>query len=163
MPNPRRRAPQRARSRAPLPGPTLAEKSPILVLQDQGGPSRIPLAHFGLNGGKKPSWDDWGVAFQGANANALQALDVRADFVPGKGEIALKLTPGGTVGAVPLFAPDTRKTSGGLVIKPRFGWSGIGRILHRIGWGATPDLLPFPLVPGSAREVPPWVIVTAGP
>ena len=161
MATPRRRNPLRNRPGSSLSGPVLDEKSPIVVLQDQGGPIRISLSHFGLHTGKQPSWDDWGMAFQGANAQTLQALEVQTDFVPAKGEIALKLTPGGTVGAVPLFAPDTRKTSGGLVIKPRFGWSGIGRILHRIGWGATPDLLPFPLVPGSAREVPPWVI--AGP
>ncbi len=161
MSNPRSKTFQKNRQIFSLSGPSLEEKGRILILQDQAGPRRISLAHFGLKGGNRPSWDDWGTAFQGANASTLQALDVQTDFFPEKGEIALRLTAGGTIGAVPLFAPDTRRTSGGLVVKPRFGWSGIGRILHRIGWSAAPDLLPFPLVPGSAREVPPWVI--AGP
>ena len=46
-------------------------------------------------------------------------------------------------------------------IKPRFGWSGVGQILQETGWHAAPDVLEMPVVPGSASEVPPWVL--AGP
>ncbi len=71
------------------------------------------------------------------------------------------MKPGGTVGAVPLRSATTRKVIGGLVVRPRFGWDDIGPLLQEIGWTASPQLLEFPLVPGAAREVPPWVL--AGP
>ena len=46
-------------------------------------------------------------------------------------------------------------------MRPRFGWPGVGRVLGEIGWHAGPDFLDLPMVPGSGREVPPWVL--AGP
>ena len=89
------------------------------------------------------------------------ALDVQPELVAKTSEIALRLRPGGVVGAVPLRTPDTRKVAGGVVVRPRFGWEGIGPLLQQIGWVASPRVLEMPLVPGSAREVPPWVL--AGP
>ena len=73
----------------------------------------------------------------------------------------IKLIPGGRTGAIPLRSGQTGQVAGGLIVKPRFGWSGVGQILHEIGWHAVPEFLDLPLVPGSAREVPPWVL--AGP
>ncbi len=58
-------------------------------------------------------------------------------------------------------SPDTHKIAGGIVVRPRFGWDGIGPLLASIGWVASPQVLEMPLVPGSAREIPPWVL--AGP
>ena len=49
----------------------------------------------------------------------------------------------------------------GLVVKPRFGWAGVGEVMSETGWSASPTFLELPLVPGSARHVPPWVL--AGP
>jgi len=49
----------------------------------------------------------------------------------------------------------------GYVVRPRFGWSGVGSILSETGWHSAPNILSMPLVPGSGREVPPWVL--AGP
>jgi 5-methylcytosine-specific restriction endonuclease McrBC regulatory subunit McrC len=46
-------------------------------------------------------------------------------------------------------------------VRPRFGWSGVGSILSETGWHSAPNILSMPLVPGSGREVPPWVL--AGP
>ena len=47
------------------------------------------------------------------------------------------------------------------MIRPRFEWAGVGRVLHETGWAAAPEFLDLPLVPGSGREIPPWVL--AGP
>lgn len=55
-----------------------------------------------------------------------------------------------TVGAVPLRSPDTRKVAGGVVVRPRFGWNGIGPLLQQIGWVASPQVLEMPLVPGRS-------------
>jgi hypothetical protein len=62
---------------------------------------------------------------------------------------------------MPLSSGRTGHVVGGLVIRPRFGWSGVGRVLGEIGWHASPEFADLPLVPGSGREVPPWVL--AGP
>lgn len=66
-----------------------------------------------------------------------------------------------SVGAIPLRSGTSGQVVAGFVVRPRFGWTGIGSILENIGWHAAPDILPMPLVPGSGREVPPWVL--AGP
>ncbi len=47
------------------------------------------------------------------------------------------------------------------MVVPRFGWVGAGTVMHEIGWVSSPTILDFPLVPGSGREVPSWVL--AGP
>jgi len=51
--------------------------------------------------------------------------------------------------------------AGGFIVKPRFDWAGMGQVLVETGWAASPEFLDLPLVPGSGREVPPWVL--AGP
>lgn len=95
------------------------------------------------------------------NGDALAGLDLRVGIEPGRRGTRLLLHPGGRVGAIPLRSPETGHVESGLVIRPRFGWAGMGRVLEQTGWQAMPQMLPLPLVPGSGREVPPWVI--AGP
>lgn len=104
---------------------------------------------------------DGGEGFLRQNAEALAKLDVRAALEPGRRTVALKLHPGGRAGAVPLRSPRTGLVDAGLVVRPRFGWPGMGRVLEQTGWQGAPEMLSLPLVPGSGREVPPWVL--AGP
>ena len=99
-------------------------------------------------------------AFETANPQLADA-DIVVEYVATSGEVALRLRPGQLVGAVPLFSPVSRKVAGGVIIQPRFGWTGIGSILSATGWHARPRLLKLPMVPGSAKEIPPWVL--AGP
>jgi hypothetical protein len=73
----------------------------------------------------------------------------------------LTLLPGGKVGAIPLRSGTTGHVRAGYVVRPRFGWDDVGSILKGTGWHSAPDILHLPLVPGSGREVPPWVL--AGP
>ena len=49
----------------------------------------------------------------------------------------------------------------GLLIAPRFRWTHLGDVIGRLGFAVEPSLGGGPLVPGSAREVPPWLL--AGP
>lgn len=132
----------------------------LLTLDDQGSPRSIDLADFGV-GGRDRSWNAHAQNFIAANRPQFAALGIGPELVPDRDRIDLRLRPGGVVGAVPLHAPDTRKITGGVVVRPRFGWDGIGPLLERVGWSAQPQILELPLVPGSAREVPPWVL--AGP
>ena len=69
--------------------------------------------------------------------------------------------PGMRAGAIPLRSAVTGLVTGGVIVKPRFGWPGVGQVLAKTGWGSGPEFLDQPLVPGSGREVPPWVL--AGP
>jgi hypothetical protein len=72
--------------------------------------------------------------------------------------VILHLRTGGQVGALPLLSPTSGRPDYGLVIKPRFGWQGIGPMLGAMGWKILPDPLPLPLLPRSDRKVPPWVL-----
>lgn len=138
----------------------MPQQRQLLTLEDQGAPRSINLSDFGV-GGRDRSWNVHARNFIAANRPQFDALGIGAELVPDRDHIDLRLRPGGVVGAVPLRAPDTRKIAGGVVVRPRFGWDGIGPLLARVGWSAQPEIIEFPLVPGSAREVPPWVL--AGP
>ena len=152
--------PKAHRSSTPiLPKWRLRSYSPI-KLNDQGASHTVPPSLF-PTAGRDQSWNSRAENFLQANRPQLQALEVEAQLISKVDEIQLRLKPGGTIGAVPLCAPDTHKVTTGLIVKPRFGWDGIGPLLQYIGWEATPRILEMPLVPGSAREVPSWVL--AGP
>jgi hypothetical protein len=71
------------------------------------------------------------------------------------------LRPSGRIGAVPLVAPASRRVVAGLLVSPRFRWTALGEVLSGIGFSIAPALGGGALVPGSAREVPSWLI--AGP
>lgn len=133
---------------------------PLICLRDHSTSRRLTADLFGVEG-RDRSWNLHAFSFIGANQAHLDAIDVDAVFVSSPDQIDLKLKPGGSIGAVPLRSPTTQKIAAGLVVQPRFGWNGIGLMLHRVGWSASPQLLTLPLVPGSAKEVPPWVL--AGP
>lgn len=91
----------------------------------------------------------------------LARLDCRVDGAGGPDGAVIRIKPGGHTGAVPLRSAQTQGVGGGLVVVPRFEWAGVGRVLQETGWADAPEFLDLPLVPGSGREIPPWVL--AGP
>ena len=64
------------------------------------------------------------------------------------------------VGAVPLLSPTSGRPEIGFVVRPRFEWPGIGAMLAEMGWRVVPQPLRLPLLPGSERRIPPWVLAT---
>lgn len=100
-------------------------------------------------------------AFLRFNETALRELALAPALTAGREGPVLHLVPSGLAGAIPLRSPMNGHVVAGVLVKPRFGWSGVGSVLGEIGWHAAPRLCELPLVPGSGREVPPWVI--AGP
>jgi hypothetical protein len=110
---------------------------------------------------REPGWGTFLDPFLVRNRAALHALGLEPHVVAGRDGVRLELQPGLRAGAIPLCSAVTGQVAGGLVISPRFGWPGVGRILSATGWGSGPEFLSLPLVPGSGREVPPWVL--AGP
>ncbi len=103
----------------------------------------------------------WAEAFVEANRTALRRLDLRVAVASGSEGVTVRLHPRATLGAVPLVAPSTRRVHAGLLVEPRFGWSRVGSLLGDVDFAASPQVGGLPMVPGSAREVPPWIL--AGP
>ena len=151
------RGPTRRRSRRTL--GSVGRQRPLYRADDNGNGVRLFPKLFGGNDA-----EGWGRAFdsfQRLNEPAFEALSVtpRFDSTPRGPE--LTLYPGGAVGAIPLRSGTSGQVVAGFVVRPRFGWAGVGSVLSNIGWHAAPNILSMPLVPGSGREVPPWVL--AGP
>jgi hypothetical protein len=136
------------------------EQKPLLIATDHGQPVVISPRLFA----PKQERGGWGPAadtFLRMNEKALATLDVRPEIAARPSGPEVQVVPGGSAGAIPLRASHTGHVVGGLVVRPRFGWSGVGRVLMETGWHAAPEFADLPLVPGSGREVPPWVL--AGP
>jgi hypothetical protein len=100
-------------------------------------------------------------SFLTANQPSLERLSLTVEVVAARGQPGVRLVPGPTLGAVPLRDPITRRPAGGVLVEPRFGWSSTGQVLAATGFRVAPALGGLPLVPGSAREVPPYIL--AGP
>jgi hypothetical protein len=160
-PRDRRTTYQHARGRAllALAPATISEKR-LYKAVDQGPAIAIDPAAFAPSqrGG---GWGPFAEAFVRFNESAFAALDVGVQFAAASGGPILRLSPGCKTGAIPMRSAYTGQVAGGFVVRPRFGWPGVGRILSAIGWQATPEFIELPLVPGSGREVPAWVL--AGP
>lgn len=73
-------------------------------------------------------------------------------------DVAIALHTSSTIGALPLLSPTSARPDYGLVIQPRFPWSGIGPMLMETGLKVTPTPLRFPMLRRSERRVPPWVL-----
>ena len=132
----------------------------LIPATDHGRPVVVDPANYApkQQGG---GWGPFADRFLRLNESALQALDIQPEVAAGSQGVILRLHPAGRAGAVPLRSAQSGLVAGGLVVRPRFGWTGVGRVLAETGWHASPQFLDLPLVPGSGREVPPWVL--AGP
>jgi hypothetical protein len=135
-------------------------QTPLFVGTDHGNPIVLPADHFApkQQGG---GWGAFAEAFLRANEDAFRSLELEPEIGAGVQGTVIRLRPGGRAGAMPLRSAQTNHVVGGIVVKPRFDWAGVGRVLSEIGWHASPQFVDLPLVPGSGREVPPWVL--AGP
>jgi len=131
-------------------------RRPLTLLEDHG-PARV-VTHKQLGHADRTGWAG---AFLDANRPALRRIGVEArPRIDHQGEV-ITLKPGSALGAAPLLHPASRKVVGGVLVAPRFGWSSVGRVLSDVGFVVEPGVLDGPMVPGSAQEVPPWVL--AGP
>ena len=94
------------------------------------------------------------------NRGILNNFGVAADLHYDGTSLDLLLKSGTKIGALPLLSPTSGKPDYGLIIKPRFDWSGIGPMLAVMGWRVIPTPLKLPLLPRSERKIPPWVLST---
>lgn len=124
---------------------------PLIQAVDHGRAVLLDGVKIGATG------HSWVEPFLEANRSNLGRLAVAAEIETRPG-IALRLTPGPRIGAVPLLSPSTRRVIAGLLVAPRFQWSALGAVLGDIGFATEPTLGGTPMVPGSAREVPTWML-----
>lgn len=134
---------------------------PLLHGVDHGTPIVVDPTPYIARGSREIGWGPYLEGFLARNRSALQALSLESRVVAGRDGVRLELHPGQRAGAIPLQSAVTGQVAGGVVVSPRFGWPCVGRVLSATGWGSGPEFLRLPLVPGSGREVPPWVL--AGP
>lgn len=132
----------------------------LLHGQDCGRPIVVDPAPY-ISAAREPGWGAYLDTFLSRNRVALNALNLEPRIISNRDGVRLELQPGLRAGAIPLRSAVSDQVNGGIVISPRFGWPGVGQVLSATGWGSGPDFLNLPLVPGSGREVPPWVL--AGP
>lgn len=142
---------QRGRSRAKRAATLLPAAKELLTTTDHGEPVHVEARHVGASG------ERWLDPFLEANRALLRRLDVTPTVDTERG-LRIRLTPGKRLGAVPLLSPSTRRVAAGLLVRPRFRWSALGAVMSAVGFETEPSLGQAPLVPGSAREVPPWLI-----
>jgi len=81
-------------------------------------------------------------------------MQVSAEVGRQRGEPGLRVHTGTRVGAIPLRSPVTGRSDFGLVVAPRFEWSGVGDLLATTGFRVLPELLPIDELPQSERHVP---------
>lgn len=142
---------QRGRERAARGLLDIPRGRPLIQAVDHGPSVRVESGDVGASG------DRWLEPFFEANGANLRRLGVTAS-VETRAGLAVRLTPGPRIGAVPLLSPSTRRVAAGLLVAPRFRWSRLGGVLGDIGFSTEPTLGGTPLVPGSAREVPAWLL-----
>lgn len=127
---------------------------PLLKARDHGEPVSVRGRDIGAAG------ERWVEPFLAANSAALKRLDLRHE-VRADPEVRVLLRPGAKIGAIPLLGPATRRVVAGFLVEPRFQWPALGAVFSAIGFSVEPRMGGALLVPGSAREVPPWLL--AGP
>ena len=92
------------------------------------------------------------------NRSIMSLLDVRVERDYDGADVQLLIQAGSAVGAIPLTSPTSAKPDYGLVVQPRFPWSGIGPMLAEMGWRVGPVPLRLPLLNRSERRVPASVL-----
>ena len=73
-------------------------------------------------------------------------------------KVILVFQSGAQIGAFSLVSPISGRAEVTLIVRPRFGWAGLGRALGTSGFKIIPQVLSLPLLPRTEREIPDWVL-----
>ncbi len=94
------------------------------------------------------------------NRSLFNGIGVEAQPRFDGASVTIELTTSTKIGATPLLSPVTGRPEYGLIVRPRFEWSGIGPMLSDMGWRIVPQPLRVPMLPRSDRKIPPWLLST---
>jgi hypothetical protein len=92
------------------------------------------------------------------NAKTLGQFSVNARVDFDGNDVFVVFQSGPHIGAFPLVSPVTGKPEITLVVRPRFGWTGLGRVLGTSGFKVIPQVLSLPLLPKTERGIPDWIL-----
>lgn len=137
-------------------------RPPPICLEDLGTTTVSVARLFGvsLDGRQGSSLADLAHHFLSVNSDRLTALGISGEIDFRREGFGIRFHASSTIGAVPLRSPVTGRNELGILVEPRFGWSGIGPALAAAGWRVVPSILELPLLPTSAKNVPHWVLAT---
>jgi hypothetical protein len=96
--------------------------------------------------------------FENMNRSIFYLFGIKLNQDFDGNELKLHLNTGIKVGSVPLLSPVTNKYDYSLIVKPRFGWKGIGPLMSNTGWTILPEILKLPQLRISEKRIPPWVL-----
>lgn len=94
------------------------------------------------------------------NQGLLRDMGIEAEVARSRGLPVIKFQTSTLVGAIPLASPITGRPDFGLIVEPRFSWTGVGDVLATTGFRVLPELLPLNELPQSERSIPPWVLAS---
>lgn len=86
----------------------------------------------------------------------LAAVEARVEY-DGDG-VRLAFASSSVACSLPLRSPTSGRVEWALTVHPRFPWQGLGPMLGNMGWRIVPTIAPYPALPHSDRQVPPWVL-----
>lgn len=143
----------------PIPQPSAAS---FITLDDNSTASCLAVELFNLK--DRRARDPLGEAaklseqlfMRNRSVLALAQLQCEREF-NGR-DLRIHFRSGNTIGAIPLLSPTTGKPDYGVIIGPRFPWSGIGPMLSEMGWRVAPTPLKLATFKGSERSIPRWVL-----
>lgn len=92
------------------------------------------------------------------NRNIFRHLGLDASAFYNGDTVFLRIQSSIQIGALPLLSPISGRPDLSLVVKPRFGWKGIGPLIASTGWRILPSILSLPQLKVSERKIPPWVL-----
>lgn len=97
--------------------------------------------------------------FINQNRKTLDLFNVEASTSFFENEVKINFKTNIKIGAFSLISPTSGKADYGFIIKPRFGWSGLGPLLCDMGWKIRPDpLTNLQFLPRSDKKIPAWVL-----
>jgi hypothetical protein len=154
---------QRRASRRPVGALRQVERIPAeAVLLADTSLSRIPAGVIARSGRGDPGREaHLAHLFIDRNGRALEQFKIEARVDYDGNRVYLVFQSGSAIGAFPLVSPLSGKAEVSLIVRPRFGWMGLGASLGMSGFKVIPQILPLGLLPKTEREIPSWVMSAA--
>lgn len=125
------------------------------------GELRIPAARLALGApSRNPLQGEFklGEQFIASNRASFDLFAVSGKLEPSQSGVNIVLSTRHEIGAFALLSPSTGRYDHGLVIRPRFGWRGVGALMVEVGAKVFPHIPRLPALPRSEHEVPRWVL-----
>ena len=132
----------------------------VITLQDNSRCAISALDLFDVRDRRDPLGEAAKLAHQliSNNRTVLTSTQIEVESEFDGRDVLLNVVSENTIGAAPLISPTTAKPQYGIIVTPRFSWSGLGAMLAEMGWLIAPQPLKLDPFPGSEANIPRWVL-----